>query len=78
MLAELPDWDWSEISAHPKCTARGKVGWGDTRLDWGEVIDFNKGVGAETGPIGSRNGVGLKRPSAWCRIGGARPDHLGD
>ncbi|QIG91968.1 MULTISPECIES: hypothetical protein [unclassified Bradyrhizobium] len=37
-------WDWHDISAHLKCTACGKVGWVDTRLDWGEVIDFAKGV----------------------------------
>lgn len=43
-LADLPDWDWYDISAHLKCTACGKVGWVDTRLDWGEVINFAKGV----------------------------------
>jgi hypothetical protein len=44
MLADLPDWDWYDISAHLKCTASAKVGWVDTRLDWSEVIDFNKGI----------------------------------
>jgi hypothetical protein len=43
-LAELPDWDWYEISAHLRCTECGAVGWVDTRLDWSEVIDFNKGI----------------------------------
>ncbi|WP_342711213.1 hypothetical protein AAFG13_04275 [Bradyrhizobium sp. B124] len=31
-------------SAHLKCTACGKVGWVDTRLDWGEVTNFAKGI----------------------------------
>jgi hypothetical protein len=43
-LADVPDWDWSEISAHLKCTKCGTVGYVDTRLNWSEVIDFNKGV----------------------------------
>jgi hypothetical protein len=43
-LADLPDWDWYDISAHLRCTECGAVGWVDTRLDWSEVIDFNKGV----------------------------------
>lgn len=43
-LADLPDWDWYDISAHLKCTACGKVGWVDTRMDWSEVINFAKGV----------------------------------
>ncbi|GIQ78726.1 hypothetical protein [Bradyrhizobium sp. RD5-C2] len=43
-LADLPDWDWYDISAHLKCTACGKVGWVDTRMDWGEIINFAKGV----------------------------------
>lgn len=43
-LADLPNWDWHDISAHLKCTACGKVGWVDTRMDWSEVIDFAKGV----------------------------------
>jgi hypothetical protein len=43
MLADLPDWDWYDISAHLKCTACGKVGWVDTRLYWSEVIDFTRG-----------------------------------
>ncbi|MCC8957906.1 hypothetical protein H8B02_32095 [Bradyrhizobium sp. Pear77] len=38
-LADLPDWDWSDISAHLKCTAGGKVA-GSTP----EVINFAKGV----------------------------------
>jgi hypothetical protein len=44
-LDYLPDWDWSDISAHLKCTKCGTVGFVDTRLDWSEVINFNKGVG---------------------------------
>ena len=43
-LADLPDWDWRDITAHLKCTKCGAVGWVDTRLDWSEVIDFNKGI----------------------------------
>ncbi|WP_375762914.1 hypothetical protein ACE10X_22820 [Bradyrhizobium sp. Pha-3] len=43
-LADLPEWDWADISAHLKCSACGKVGWVDTRMDWGEVINFAKGV----------------------------------
>jgi hypothetical protein len=43
-LADLPDWDWSDISAHLACTDCGRVGWVDTRLDWSEVIDFSRGV----------------------------------
>ena len=44
-LKALPDWDWREISAHLRCTECGTVGYVDTRMDWGEVINFNKGVG---------------------------------
>jgi hypothetical protein len=44
-LDELPDWDWRDISAHLRCTKCGTVGYVDTRLNWSEVIDFNKGVG---------------------------------
>lgn len=43
-LADLPDWDWYDITAHLRCTQCGAVGWVDTRLDWSEVIDFNKGI----------------------------------
>ncbi|WP_029085239.1 hypothetical protein [Bradyrhizobium sp. th.b2] len=43
-LADLPKWNWQDISAHLKCTACGKVGWVDTRPDWGEVINYAKGV----------------------------------
>jgi hypothetical protein len=43
-LADLPDWDWYDIAAHLKCTECGSVGWVDTRVDWTEVIDFNKGI----------------------------------
>jgi hypothetical protein len=43
-LEDLPDWDWYDISAHLKCTKCGTVGYVDTRLDWSEVINFNKGV----------------------------------
>jgi len=43
-LQDLRDWDWRDISAHLRCTACGTVGYVDTRLNWSEVIDFNKGV----------------------------------
>jgi hypothetical protein len=43
-LDRLPDWDWSDICAHLKCTKCGSVGWVDPRPNWGEVINFNKGV----------------------------------
>jgi hypothetical protein len=43
-LDSLPDWDWRDISAHLRCTRCGTVGYVDTRLNWSEVIDFNKGV----------------------------------
>jgi len=43
-LADPPEWDWYDISAHLKCTKCGTVGYVDTRLDWSEVIDFNKGI----------------------------------
>jgi hypothetical protein len=42
-LDRLPDWPWQSISAHFKCTNCGCIGYVDTRLDWGEVIDFGKG-----------------------------------
>jgi hypothetical protein len=44
-LADLPDWDWHDISAHLKCTKCGAIGYVDTRLNWSEVINFNKGIG---------------------------------
>jgi hypothetical protein len=44
-LNALPDWDWREISAHLRCSRCGTVGYVDTRMDWGEVINFNKGIG---------------------------------
>jgi hypothetical protein len=44
-LNDLPDWDWRDISAHLKCTKCGTVGYVDTRVDWSEVINFNKGIG---------------------------------
>jgi hypothetical protein len=43
-LNDLPDWDWQDISAHFRCSVCGTVGYVDTRMDWSEVIDFNKGV----------------------------------
>ena len=43
-LENLPEWDWQEISAHFRCTECGTVGYVDTRMDWSEVIDFNKGI----------------------------------
>jgi hypothetical protein len=44
-LDDLPDWDWCDISAHLKCTRCGTIGYVDTRVDWSEVINFNKGIG---------------------------------
>jgi hypothetical protein len=41
----IPDWDWRDISAHLRCTKCDTVGYVDTRLNWSEVINFNKGVG---------------------------------
>lgn len=41
-IADLPDWDWADISAHFRCTKCGAVGWVDTRANWSDVIDFNK------------------------------------
>jgi hypothetical protein len=43
-LADLPDRDWQDISAHLKCTECGTVGYVDTRLNWSEAVDFNKGT----------------------------------
>jgi hypothetical protein len=43
-LADLPDWDWQDISAHLKCTECGAIGYVDTRLNWSEVVAFNKGI----------------------------------
>jgi hypothetical protein len=43
-LDDLPEWDWYDISAHLRCTKCGTVGFVDTRPNWSEVIDFNKGV----------------------------------
>jgi hypothetical protein len=42
ILKDLPDWDWYQISAHLRCTRCGTVGYVDTRLNWSEVIDFNR------------------------------------
>jgi hypothetical protein len=41
-LESLPEWDWHDISAHLKCTKCGAIGYVDTRLNWSEVIDFNR------------------------------------
>jgi hypothetical protein len=43
-LDDLPNWDWYDISAHLKCTQCGAIGYVDTRLNWSEVINFNKGI----------------------------------
>jgi hypothetical protein len=43
-ISDLPEWGWHDISAHLKCTECGAVGYVDTRLNWSEVIDFNKRV----------------------------------
>lgn len=44
-LESLPTWDWHDISAHLKCTKCGTVGYVDTRLNWSEVINFNRADG---------------------------------
>lgn len=36
-IAYLPEWDWSDISAHLQCTKCGAVGYVDTRPDWPKV-----------------------------------------
>jgi len=41
-FTDLPDWNWQDISAHLKCTKCGAIGYVDTRLNWSEVIDFNR------------------------------------
>jgi hypothetical protein len=43
-LAELPPWDWYDISAHLKCTRLRLGRLGRYAHDWSEVIDFNKGI----------------------------------
>ncbi len=44
-LDGLPDWPWQAVSAHLRCTECGCIGYVDTRVDWNEVINFNKGIG---------------------------------
>ena len=44
-LADLPDWDWYDISAHLRCSVCGNVGYVVTRVDWDEVIDFSRPKG---------------------------------
>ncbi len=44
-LDDLPDWTWPQISAHLRCSKCASIGYVDTRLNWGEVINFNKGIG---------------------------------
>jgi len=44
VLDDLPDWQWPDILAHLKCTKCSSVGWVDPRPNWGEVIDYNRGV----------------------------------
>jgi hypothetical protein len=41
-IANLPDWDWLDISAHLRCNVCGAVGWVDTRPNWSDAIDFAK------------------------------------
>ena len=43
-LDDLPEWQWPDILAHLKCTKCGSVGWVDPRPNWGEVINYSKGV----------------------------------
>jgi hypothetical protein len=44
-LDDLPEWQWPDILAHLKCTKCGSVGWVDPRPNWGEVINYGKGIG---------------------------------
>jgi hypothetical protein len=44
-LKDLPPWDWRDISAHLRCTVCGTVGYVNTRNNWSEVINLNKGIG---------------------------------
>lgn len=44
-LDDLPEWQWPDIPAHLKCTKCGGVGWVDPRPNWGEVVNYSKGVG---------------------------------
>ena len=39
-LDDLP----TDILAHLKCTKCGSVGWVDPRPNWGEVINYNRGI----------------------------------
>lgn len=41
-ITDLPDWDWSDISAHMRCTKCGAVGYVNLRANWSDVIDFSK------------------------------------
>jgi hypothetical protein len=43
-LDRLPDWDWSDVCAHLKCSKCGSVGWVDPRPIWCEVVNYNKGI----------------------------------
>jgi hypothetical protein len=64
-LGDLPEWRWQDISAHLKCTKCGTVGYVDTRLDWGEVINFNKGIGRhKKAPDNAGAFDGLERSAA--------------
>jgi hypothetical protein len=38
-IADLPDWDWSDISAHLRCTKCGAVGWVDMRANWPDLFN---------------------------------------
>ena len=44
-LARLPDWLWSEIGPYMRCTQCEAVGYVDMRVNWGELIDFNRPTG---------------------------------
>jgi len=41
-LADLPDWDWYLRAPEVHRMPQGRMG--RYRMDWGEVIDFAKGV----------------------------------
>jgi len=52
-LDDLLEWQWPDILAHLKCTKCGSVGWVDPRPNWGEVINYNRGIGAVVGFVRS-------------------------
>lgn len=41
-LEVLPRERWDVIAPHFRCTECGAVGYVDLRVDWGEIVDFDK------------------------------------